>query len=723
MISKNSFFYSIGLFLVLLLTYNVVNCQDKIKQKQINAWENLNNNHENKWNILWNNETGSPSTIYGHQTKSYSGEPVDIAKGFLKENKDLFNMKENLSDLVLDKVVDNDGIKHISFLQQYNGIPIFTSGYSVHVSKNNCIIMANGRYFTDIDIDVIPKTSESQVIEIVLKNLETNSKAEILEKGLTIYPLDGDYLLTWRILVKEDFNKVWEYFIFADNNKIFKVNNNIIASTGQANVYMIDPQNSSLSRNVTLNRMTFNTQYLLGDYVNVQVDVGTRVQNALRDFRYEPTSDSFDQPNLYYHVDRIGNYFGYTRGYNIGQIIAYRIAGIGAYYSPYDGHISFGIGDISGEVLPKTRSTLLKDDCIYHEYTHAVTYIVGQRYSTDEAYARFEGYSDYFACTITGDPIYGEWVLVDYPHARTLSTSTSTFNYKNWNDLHYYDDINSVVYRRSMVWSGALWDLRSSLGATIADKIIFEGLKLSNGNNDFETAKAGIIQADIDFYSGQHQTTINTIFQNRGIGKPYTPANFTLSGSVGGHPTLSWTANTEPDINGYKLYFSSDGTNYSLLATVNKYTTSYTDNGVVIGNGLTDPTVYYKVSAYDIHSNESDKSIARSTKASGINKESVATELENKLSFKLYPAYPNPFNPETKIKFELSEKSKVTIEIFDILGNKVDDLVNDNLNPGLHERTFIGVNLASGIYVYRINAMGIESGYIFNDIKKIVLTK
>ncbi|MFZ1322554.1 MAG: T9SS type A sorting domain-containing protein [Ignavibacteria bacterium] len=68
----------------------------------------------------------------------------------------------------------------------------------------------------------------------------------------------------------------------------------------------------------------------------------------------------------------------------------------------------------------------------------------------------------------------------------------------------------------------------------------------------------------------------------------------------------------------------------------------------------------------------------------------------------LFPNFPNPFNPETKIKFEIPTKSKVKIIIFNILGKKLKTLLNMDLFSGVHEIILDGADLNSGTYVYSL---------------------
>ena len=75
--------------------------------------------------------------------------------------------------------------------------------------------------------------------------------------------------------------------------------------------------------------------------------------------------------------------------------------------------------------------------------------------------------------------------------------------------------------------------------------------------------------------------------------------------------------------------------------------------------------------------------------------------------FKLYQNYPNPFNPTTKISYQIpavgnENVSSVQLTVYDLLGNEVAELVNENKNAGYHEVNFKANNLSSGVYFYQI---------------------
>jgi hypothetical protein len=85
--------------------------------------------------------------------------------------------------------------------------------------------------------------------------------------------------------------------------------------------------------------------------------------------------------------------------------------------------------------------------------------------------------------------------------------------------------------------------------------------------------------------------------------------------------------------------------------------------------------------------------------------------------FELFQNYPNPFNPSTTIRFGIPEKSYVKIAVYNLIGERVADLLNSELNSGYHEVIFNTNELSSGIYFYSI-----EAG-TFTNVKKMLLLK
>ena len=83
----------------------------------------------------------------------------------------------------------------------------------------------------------------------------------------------------------------------------------------------------------------------------------------------------------------------------------------------------------------------------------------------------------------------------------------------------------------------------------------------------------------------------------------------------------------------------------------------------------------------------------------------------------LYQNYPNPFNPSTTINYSIPDISYVTIKVFDVLGNEIETLVNEEKPAGSYEITWYAENLPSGVYFYRLQAGD------FIQTKKMILMK
>ena len=85
--------------------------------------------------------------------------------------------------------------------------------------------------------------------------------------------------------------------------------------------------------------------------------------------------------------------------------------------------------------------------------------------------------------------------------------------------------------------------------------------------------------------------------------------------------------------------------------------------------------------------------------------------------FHISQNYPNPFNPTTVIQYEIPGRSHVTLTVYDILGRRVATLVNDFREAGRYNVMFNGRGLASGMYLYRLQAGN------FVSVKKMLVIK
>jgi hypothetical protein len=85
--------------------------------------------------------------------------------------------------------------------------------------------------------------------------------------------------------------------------------------------------------------------------------------------------------------------------------------------------------------------------------------------------------------------------------------------------------------------------------------------------------------------------------------------------------------------------------------------------------------------------------------------------------FALGENYPNPFNAQTTIGFDVASSTQVQLKVFDVLGRDVVTLVDEQMAPGLYKRVFDGSSLSSGVYLYQLKAGS------FTQTRKMLLVK
>ena len=121
------------------------------------------------------------------------------------------------------------------------------------------------------------------------------------------------------------------------------------------------------------------------------------------------------------------------------------------------------------------------------------------------------------------------------------------------------------------------------------------------------------------------------------------------------------------------------------------------------------------MTCYDINNNESWYSQIVSAIVSS---PAEVDEFNHKSNtYELSSNYPNPFNPSTIIKYQIPQKSEVTIKIFSLLGQEVEILVNEEKDAGIYEVDFNAEDLPSGVYFYQLKA----GSYV--ETKKMILLR
>ena len=184
--------------------------------------------------------------------------------------------------------------------------------------------------------------------------------------------------------------------------------------------------------------------------------------------------------------------------------------------------------------------------------------------------------------------------------------------------------------------------------------------------------------------------------------------------------TLQWITESEINNLGFNLDRKTPITDWSQIA-------SYVTHPALQGQGSVSHQTIYTFTDNNVQENEYydyrlsdvdyDGNVEyHSLQLMGVSSSNVPEQ------FVLYPNYPNPFNPVTTIRYDLSKESLVDITIYDMLGNVVHNLVNANESPGYKSIQWNATNnqgkpVSAGVYLYKIQAEN------FVDTKKMILLK
>ncbi len=196
---------------------------------------------------------------------------------------------------------------------------------------------------------------------------------------------------------------------------------------------------------------------------------------------------------------------------------------------------------------------------------------------------------------------------------------------------------------------------------------------------------------------------------------PAAPTNLQVAstGPPDYHPRLDWDHNTDPDLEGYRIYRRAVSFEpfWVQIGEVPSGTNYYIDTEYCTPN----PGFFgaqsegrYKVSAVDQHDNISSLSPYVSiTVVRRIAPNPTPTRSGSDLEMlptvtKLYECYPNPFNSTTTIEFDIAETSEVQLILYNHLGQLVETLVNGNHEPGRYSFNWNASDYSSGIYFYKL---------------------
>ena len=154
---------------------------------------------------------------------------------------------------------------------------------------------------------------------------------------------------------------------------------------------------------------------------------------------------------------------------------------------------------------------------------------------------------------------------------------------------------------------------------------------------------------------------------------------------------LNWSTSSEKNNLGFEIQRREENEHYTIGFVEGKGTTTEINNYFYEDNKLQSGTYYYRLKQVDF-----DGSFTLS--------DEIMVEVSSPSSFVLNQNYPNPFNPSTNIKFSIPTSGYTNLSIYNLVGEKVDELINEVLPEGEYNLQFNAANLPSGIYIATLSA-------------------
>ena len=486
--------------------------------------------------VTWNPGAGTPRSIFGDISDASGPASEKRARGFLAENASLFGMSEGTRDLTLARGFESGIGRHFVFQQTYRDLPVFGAEVGVHFDGSGRVVAVSNRYEPGIErVAARSRVSADEALALARAVLperdEDSGDNGAPSAELGIHVGERGAALAWKVTIPT-LGPTWEVFVNAETGRPLAAPvdvNRYVDGTGQVflvNAVVATHDNTlrddkdaasavpaSAYSIVTLPALA-GTGYLEGTFAS---SAGTkkRAFSTTNTFLFDRSEDGFSETMGYYYLDYAQRYIqslGFTNVNNRRQDFnVNRFKKDNSFYSSSTKDITYGTGGVDDAE---------DAEVIWHEYGHSIqdNQVPGFG-GTLESGSMGEGFGDYWAGSLGAQLSGGfqDLCIADWD-STSYSTSDPPCLRRLDSSKHYPEDVSGEVHADGEMWSAALWQIRSALGATKADRLVLQAHFLlsttptfSDGSNALVTAAGalGYTPAEVD--------AVRTILRNRGF--------------------------------------------------------------------------------------------------------------------------------------------------------------------------------------------------------------
>jgi hypothetical protein len=425
------------------------------------AWVAFNSQYPRS-EMAWDSLTGVAGEVRLFHSRPYAGSDGRTrARGFLAEHRLLFGLDSALSQLQYDttnatRAEGRTGIQYVRFHQVLGDVPVYGTETLVHLTDSGRVFRVYNRFFPGLAIDTARRISQREAIAIADRDTPANPHPRIdTQARIVVYPRPPGSGYAWRVQLG-----VWEVLVDARSGRVLSATEQVRRQSGR--VFTQNKCDTPTRIDDVLTNLD-GSGFLRGPFFDV-VGASGRVQETSLSFVFtEAQEGRLAQTEVYYQLERANAFFA-AFGFVPAPAPMSATANIGeacnAFFSP--GGNFFEFGRSADPWWPWSRHCFnpgWDGDVIVHEYTHKVIDQIATLGFTLDPASVHEGVADYFSSSFFGEGCLGETIV-----NRNCNSCLRNVD----NDIRFRNALDEA-HSRGRVLAGALWDIRTTLGAGFAD--------------------------------------------------------------------------------------------------------------------------------------------------------------------------------------------------------------------------------------------------------------
>jgi Zn-dependent metalloprotease len=486
------------------------------------------------WSHLW----GTPTAIYGTLSDTMAVSESS-ARQFLSTHAALLKLDPSLSGVTLAGSRATPMGQVYEFSQAADGVPVYGAELKVHFNREGRVVGLTNSSVPSAKLgSMSPSVGAEQAVESARGHVPPAPVDEPASGDLpppstklVIYAETGTPTLAWEVILYTP-GPTWQVFVHAKTGDVVAPARDLNRyATGTGQVFLVNAvvatrdntlrdDNDAASavppsayRSVSLLGLD-GTGFLDGSYASSSA-TKRRVSSASETFVFDRSNNGFSETMGYYFLDYAQRYIqslGFSSVNNRQQIFSVdRLKKDNSSYDPSKKTITYGTGGVDDAE---------DAEVIWHEYGHSIQDNQVPGFGTSlEAGSMGEGFGDYWAGSVGAQLSGGfqDLCIADWD-ATSYSTTSPPCLRRLDSTKHYPEDIVGEVHDDGEIWSAALWQIRTAIGAGKTDTVVLQHHFLLTADTSFNQAANALVTAATNLhYTTKEVNAIRSILQNRGF--------------------------------------------------------------------------------------------------------------------------------------------------------------------------------------------------------------